>query len=38
MADWLSRLAFFSYQMPVRLFAFLIGAPNLVWTLTRQRG
>lgn len=37
MADWLSRLAFFPYQMPVGLFASLIGAPYLVWTLMRDR-
>jgi iron complex transport system permease protein len=37
MADWLSRLAFFPYQMPVGLFTSLIGAPYLVWTLARER-
>ncbi|TCR66358.1 Fe(3+)-hydroxamate ABC transporter permease FhuB [Bosea sp. BK604] len=37
MADWLSRLAFFPYQMPVGLFASLIGAPYLVWTLVKDR-
>jgi ABC-type Fe3+-siderophore transport system permease subunit len=36
MADWLSRLVFFPYQMPVGLFASLIGAPYLVWTLVRE--
>jgi iron complex transport system permease protein len=37
MADCLSRLVFFPYQMPVGLFASLIGAPYLVWTLVRER-
>lgn len=37
MADWLSRLVFFPYQMPVGLFASLIGAPYLVWMLVRNQ-
>lgn len=37
LADWLSRLVFFPYQMPVGLFASLIGAPYLVWALLRSR-
>ena len=38
LADWLSRLLFYPYQMPVGLFASLIGAPYLVRTLTRGAG
>jgi iron complex transport system permease protein len=37
LADWLSRLVFFPYQMPVGLFASLIGTPYLVWALLRTR-
>lgn len=36
LADWLSRLVFFPYQMPVGLFASLIGTPYLVWALLRS--
>ncbi len=36
-ADWLSRLMFFPYQMPVGLFASLIGGPYLIWTLVKNR-
>ncbi|MEZ2132088.1 MULTISPECIES: Fe(3+)-hydroxamate ABC transporter permease FhuB [unclassified Sinorhizobium] len=35
-ADWLSRVAIYPYQVPVGLFAALIGGPYLVWLLTRR--
>lgn len=35
LADWLSRVVFFPYQVPVGLFAVLIGGPYLVWLLGR---
>ncbi len=34
-ADWLSRVVAFPYQIPVGLFASLIGGPYLVWLLSR---
>jgi len=34
-ADFLSRQLFFPYEMPVGLFASLVGAPYLVWFLGR---
>jgi iron complex transport system permease protein len=34
-ADWLSRLVAFPYQVPVGLFAALIGGPYLIWLLNR---
>ncbi|GLS45779.1 iron chelate uptake ABC transporter family permease subunit [Methylobacterium brachythecii] len=34
-ADLLSRLLFYPYQMPVGLFASLVGAPYLVWAVMR---
>lgn len=34
-ADWLSRVIAFPYQVPVGLFATLIGGPYLVWLLNR---
>lgn len=37
-ADVLSRLAFHPYQMPVGLFASLVGAPYLAWSATRRSG
>lgn len=37
-ADWLARLVAFPYQMPVGLFAALIGGPYLVWQLNRGGG
>ncbi|RDJ26659.1 Fe(3+)-hydroxamate ABC transporter permease FhuB [Bosea caraganae] len=35
LADWLSRIAAFPYQVPVGLFAALIGGPYLIWLLSR---
>jgi iron complex transport system permease protein len=35
LADWLSRLVAFPYQVPVGLFAALIGGPYLIWLLGR---
>ncbi|MCU4182462.1 Fe(3+)-hydroxamate ABC transporter permease FhuB [Bosea sp. BH3] len=35
LADWLARLVAFPYQMPVGLFAALIGGPYLIWLLNR---
>jgi iron complex transport system permease protein len=35
-ADWLSRVVIFPYQIPVGLFAALIGGPYLIWLLTRR--
>jgi ferric hydroxamate transport system permease protein len=35
-ADWLSRTVIFPYQIPVGLFAALIGGPYLVWLLSRR--
>ncbi|TCU39249.1 iron complex transport system permease protein [Rhizobium azibense] len=35
-ADWLSRVVIYPYQVPVGLFAALIGGPYLVWLLTRK--
>lgn len=32
-SDWLSRMAAFPYQLPLGLFATLIGGPYLVWML-----
>lgn len=37
-ADWLARLVAFPYQMPVGLFAALIGGPYLIWQLNRTGG
>ena len=36
LADWLSRIAAFPYQVPVGLFAALIGGPYLIWLLSRE--
>jgi len=36
-ADWLSRIVSFPYQLPLGLFASLIGGPYLVWLLHRNR-
>lgn len=33
LSDWLSRMAAFPYQLPLGLFATLIGGPYLVWML-----
>ena len=35
-ADWLSRVVIFPYEVPVGLFAALIGGPYLIWFLTRK--
>lgn len=35
LADWLSRIVAFPYQVPVGLFAALIGGPYLIWLLSR---
>ncbi|KRE18327.1 iron ABC transporter [Bosea sp. Root381] len=35
LADWLSRAVVFPYQVPVGLFAALIGGPYLIWLLSR---
>ncbi|TCS01650.1 Fe(3+)-hydroxamate ABC transporter permease FhuB [Rhizobium sp. BK418] len=35
-ADWLSRVVIYPYQVPVSLFAALIGGPYLVWLLSRK--
>lgn len=35
-ADWLSRIVIYPYQVPVGLFATLIGEPYLAWVLTRK--
>ncbi|WP_040639247.1 Fe(3+)-hydroxamate ABC transporter permease FhuB [Microvirga lotononidis] len=36
-ADWLSRVVSFPYQLPLGLFASLIGGPYLIWLLRRSR-
>jgi iron complex transport system permease protein len=36
-ADWLSRIISFPYQLPLGLFASLIGGPYLIWLLRRNR-
>ncbi|SMF52451.1 iron complex transport system permease protein [Xaviernesmea oryzae] len=35
-ADWLSRVVIYPYQVPVGLFAALIGGPYLLWLLGRR--
>ncbi|MBX4955927.1 Fe(3+)-hydroxamate ABC transporter permease FhuB [Rhizobium lentis] len=35
-ADWLSRVVIYPYQVPVGLFAALIGGPYLIWLLSRR--
>jgi iron complex transport system permease protein len=35
-ADWLSRIVIYPYQVPVGLFAALVGGPYLIWLLTRK--
>lgn len=37
LSDWLSRTAAFPYQLPLGLFAALLGGPYLVWLLGRGR-
>lgn len=36
-ADWLSRIVSFPYQLPLGLFASLIGGPYLIWLLRQNR-
>lgn len=36
LADWLSRIIIYPYQVPVGLFAALIGGPYLLWFLSRK--
>jgi ferric hydroxamate transport system permease protein len=36
-ADWLSRIVSFPYQLPLGLFASLIGGPYLIWLLRRNQ-
>ncbi|MGF7210772.1 iron complex transport system permease protein [Skermanella aerolata] len=38
LSDWLSRSIAFPYQLPVGLFATLIGGPYLMWLLARPPG
>ncbi|MCJ8517493.1 Fe(3+)-hydroxamate ABC transporter permease FhuB [Rhizobium tarimense] len=35
-SDWLSRLVIYPYQIPLGLFAALIGGPYLLWLLGRK--
>lgn len=35
-ADWLARIVIYPYQVPVGLFAALIGGPYLLWLLGRK--
>ncbi len=35
-ADWLSRVIIYPYQVPVGLFAALIGGPYLLWLIGRK--
>ncbi|OWV70666.1 iron ABC transporter [Rhizobium sp. R634] len=37
-ADWLARVVIYPYQVPVGLFAALIGGPYLIWLLSRSSG
>lgn len=37
LADWLSRVVIYPYQVPVGVFAALIGGPYLLWLLSRSR-
>ncbi|MDQ2634107.1 MAG: iron chelate uptake ABC transporter family permease subunit [Pseudomonadota bacterium] len=34
-SDWLARMAAFPYQLPVGLFAALLGGPYLIYLLAR---
>jgi iron complex transport system permease protein len=36
-ADWLCRIVAFPYQLPLGLFASLIGGPYLIWLLRNNR-
>lgn len=36
-ADWMSRMLTFPYQLPLGLFASLVGGPYLIWVLNRRR-
>ncbi|TDT94635.1 iron complex transport system permease protein [Azorhizobium sp. AG788] len=38
LADWLGRTLAFPYQIPVGLFAALVGGPYLIWLLRRGPG
>ncbi len=38
LADWLGRTLAFPYQIPVGLFAALVGGPYLIWLLQRGPG
>jgi iron complex transport system permease protein len=35
-ADWMARTLTFPYQLPIGLFASLVGGPYLVWILNRR--
>ncbi|MDQ2704745.1 MAG: iron chelate uptake ABC transporter family permease subunit, partial [Pseudomonadota bacterium] len=35
LSDWLARMAAFPYQLPVGLFAALLGGPYLIYLLAR---
>ncbi|MEO9337685.1 Fe(3+)-hydroxamate ABC transporter permease FhuB [Mesorhizobium sp. SB112] len=37
LSDWLARMVAFPYQLPLGLFASLLGGPYLVWLLGRGR-
>lgn len=37
-ADWMARTLTFPYQLPIGLFASLVGGPYLVWVLNRRSG
>lgn len=37
-ADWLSRVVIYPYQVPVGVFAALLGGPYLLWLLARRGG
>ncbi|MFC0219398.1 Fe(3+)-hydroxamate ABC transporter permease FhuB [Pseudochelatococcus lubricantis] len=37
LSDWLSRMVAFPYQLPLGLFAALLGGPYLIWLLGRGR-
>ncbi|KAA0970338.1 Fe(3+)-hydroxamate ABC transporter permease FhuB [Aureimonas fodinaquatilis] len=37
LADWLARTLIFPYQLPLGLFASLIGGPYLIWIMARRR-
>jgi len=37
LADWLSRVVIYPYQVPVGLFASMIGGPYLIWLLNSRK-